>query len=77
MNKVKWQDPTDGGWRTGMLISEACHEDDIDIWANEATSFGLERVLRLVKESGDGKLTWVRHGLLSEWESREKWEKSA
>jgi hypothetical protein len=69
MDKVKWQDSA-GGWHTGTVIPNAIHRDDaINIICGER-----QQMRRLVKESCCGTLTWVPLGVLSEWESREKWE---
>jgi hypothetical protein len=63
----KWQDES-GGWHTGTKILTP---DGFSVsWGgpDHATWF-------LVRESCDGRLTWVRAVDLERWEVRSEWER--
>ncbi len=63
---VKWQDEA-GGWHTGkvMLTHDLTPVSDMD---HEG------QFLTLVKESCDGRMTWVSNKIMIEWKPRSEWE---
>lgn len=61
MDLVKWIDH-DGGGRTGRRL-----EDPDGHWL-------VVRGMQLVKESCDGRLTWVPVKSLQPWPMRDEWE---
>jgi hypothetical protein len=66
---VKWQDES-GGWHTG--VKQHTPDGFSVSWGgpDHATWF-------LVRESCDGRLTWVKAVDLERWEVRSEWEEPA
>ena len=63
---VKWQDDA-GGWHTGEKVISP---DGFSVsWADAS-----HRTHFLVRESCDGRLTWVDFARLERWATRSEWE---
>jgi hypothetical protein len=62
---VKWQD-ADGGWRTGRMVTLPRP------YNNSPVAWSCD--FFLVRESCDGRLTWVQRELLQDWPLRSEWE---
>jgi hypothetical protein len=66
---VKWQDD-DGGWRTGREVTLPNSHAPVTF---QGTYVDYEDY-RLIRESCDGKLTWVLYAALQDWPDHNEWE---
>lgn len=75
---VKWQDK-EGGWHTGRVVTQPTGNPYPPFEFPQEVRFGAASIndhggTTLVRESCDGKLTWVNTIDLQPWQMRVEWE---